>query len=78
MLGQVIRDARSLLGDEDTRGSDESDAAMQMYLDAAKESDMCPHAYQPLDDADVILAGLPGAVVSCAARPARGLAVPGR
>lgn len=65
VLGPVIRDARNLLEDEDLDGSDE---AMQKCLVAAKESDMWPYAYQPLDDADVILAGLPEAVVEMGRR----------
>lgn len=60
VLGPVIRDVRRLLEEENL---DESDEAMQKCLDAARGSDMWPYAYQPLDDADVILAGIPEAVV---------------
>lgn len=66
VLNPVISDVRHLL--EDDAGwslpvDDDSDTTMQKCLDLREHSREWAYAYQPLDDADVILAGLPDAVV---------------
>lgn len=65
VLNPVIREVRHLL--EDDAGwslpvDDDSDTTMQKCLDLREHAEWA-YAYQPLEDADVILAGLPDAVV---------------
>ncbi len=71
VLRPVIQDARNIL---DTSGT--SAAAMQKCLDFVVSGagrgdfeEMWPYVYQPLDDADVILEGLPEAVVEMVLSP---------